>query len=81
MEKEQLCEASRAPNCSSIVINDDDIAKEECKRAYGLGSQCRPNECLFGYRYRDTYGTIEYVLILIRYNMCTQVQVNKYHRE
>ncbi len=19
-----------------------------CKRAYGLGSQCRPNECLFG---------------------------------
>jgi hypothetical protein len=27
MEKEQLCEASRAPNFSSVVINDDDIAK------------------------------------------------------
>jgi hypothetical protein len=48
MEKGQLCEASRAPNCSSIVINDDDIAKGECKRAYELGSQCCPNECLFG---------------------------------
>jgi hypothetical protein len=43
----ELCKASRALNCSSIVINDDDIAKGECKRAYGLGSQCRPNERLF----------------------------------
>ena len=22
--------------------------ENHCKRAYGLGSQCRPNECLFG---------------------------------
>jgi hypothetical protein len=27
MEKEQLCEASRAPSCSNVVINNDDIAK------------------------------------------------------
>jgi hypothetical protein len=25
-----------------------DIAKGKCKRAYGLGLQCRPNECIFG---------------------------------
>ncbi len=24
------------------------VLKNYCKRAYGLGSQCRPNECLFG---------------------------------
>jgi hypothetical protein len=23
-------------------------SQNNCKRAYGLGSQCRPNECLFG---------------------------------
>ncbi len=23
------------------------LQEGECKRAYGLGSQCRPNECLF----------------------------------
>ncbi len=48
MERVRPYEASRAPNCSNVVINNDDIAKGECKRAYGLGSQCRPNECLFG---------------------------------
>ncbi len=48
MERVWPCEASRAPNCSNIVINDDDIAKGECTRACGLGSQCRPNECIFG---------------------------------
>ncbi len=43
-----LCEASRAPSCSNVIVNDDDIAKGECERAYGSGSQCRPNECIFG---------------------------------
>ncbi len=43
-----LCEASRAPSCNNVIVNDDDIAKGECARAYGLGSQCRPNECIFG---------------------------------
>ena len=35
MEKEQLCEASRAPNCRSIVINNDDIAKGELSEHMG----------------------------------------------
>jgi hypothetical protein len=48
MERVRPYEASRAPNCSNVVINDDDIAKGECTRAYGLGSQCHPNECIFG---------------------------------
>jgi hypothetical protein len=48
MERVRPYEASRAPSCSNVVINNDDIAKGECKRAYGLGSQCRPNECIFG---------------------------------
>ncbi len=43
-----LCEASRAPSCSNVVTNEDDIAKGECARACGSGSQCRPNECIFG---------------------------------
>jgi hypothetical protein len=38
-----LCEASRAPSCNNVIVNVDDIAKGDCSRAYGLGSQCRPN--------------------------------------
>ncbi len=33
---------------SNVIVNMDHTAKGECMRAYGLGSQCRPNECIFG---------------------------------
>jgi hypothetical protein len=43
-----LCEASRTPSCSNVIVNVDNIAKGECSRAYGSGLQCCPNECIFG---------------------------------
>jgi hypothetical protein len=35
MEKERLCEASRAPNCSSIVINETTLQKESVSEHMG----------------------------------------------
>ncbi len=43
---EEDCAALRgvkSTKCSNVNNNIGDIAKGECKRAYGLGSQCHPN--------------------------------------
>ncbi len=49
-----LCEASRAPSCSDVNSKSATLQKGECLRAYGLGSQCRPN--LMHIWVRETQG-------------------------
>ncbi len=43
-----LYSSSNSFNCDSCISYGCSCAVMKCTRAYGSGSQCRPNECIFG---------------------------------